>query len=609
MKEGWEKKSLMEISSVSTGKRDANHASENGAYRFYTCAYDYLLCDTKRFEGECLILPGNGVNVGEVFYYNGEFDAYQRTYVISDIKISSKFLHYHMQLHWKSLGTKKQYGSATNFIKIGNFKEYEVEFPPLPEQQRIVFILDKAFAAIDKAKANAEQNLQNAKELFDCVLDNILYDKRWEVRQLGEVCEKVEYGTSSKAQSQGKLPVMRMGNIQNGRFDWESLVFSDNETDNEKYLLKYNDVLFNRTNSPELVGKTAIYKGERPAIFAGYLIRVHRKEDLLDADYLNYFLNSKMAFEYGQSVVTSSVNQANINGTKLKSYPIPLPSLKEQQTIVRKLDALRAETQKLEAVYQKKIDDLEELKKSILQKAFAGELTSSVTISVPDTKVIPLQKVEGISPTDLQAGITALALKKHIEKDQQHSFHHVKAEKIVHLSEYILNIDLNRNPVKDAAGPNDFPHAKKVESRARKAGFYSVHKKGDYYDYKQGNSFNKVIQKAQDSLGEKADALSQIIDILAPMSTQQAEIVATVYAAWNNLLLTQEEFSDEDIVTEARENWHKSKLAIERDKFFNAIEWVKKNQILIPKGNGKIVEAKTEKSRRDEKIIEKMITK
>lgn len=116
MKEGWEKKSLMEISSVSTGKRDANHASENGAYRFYTCAYDFLFCDTKKFKGECLILPGNGVNVGEVFYYEGEFDAYQRTYVISDIKISPKFLHYHMQLHWKSLGTKKQYGSATNFI-------------------------------------------------------------------------------------------------------------------------------------------------------------------------------------------------------------------------------------------------------------------------------------------------------------------------------------------------------------------------------------------------------------------------------------------------------------------------------------------------------------
>ena len=154
-------------------------------------------------------------------------------------------------------------------------------------------------------------------------------------------------------------------------------MYSDNDEDNKKYLLKYNDVLFNRTNSPELVGKTAIYKGEMPAIFAGYLIRIHRKENLLDADYLNYYLNSEMAMDYGKTVVISSVNQANINGTKLKTYPIPISSLEEQQIIVNKLETLSTETKRLEAIYQQKIEDLEELKKSILQKAFSGELMKS----------------------------------------------------------------------------------------------------------------------------------------------------------------------------------------------------------------------------------------
>lgn len=265
------------------------------------------------------------------------------------------------------------------------FKDYKCEMVPklpLPEQQRIVAILDEAFAAIAKAKANAEQNLKNAKELFDVVLDKILCSKKWNIKPLGEVCERVEYGTSSKAKAQGEMPVLRMGNIQKGRFVWDDLVYSNNEEDNSQYLLKHNDVLFNRTNSPELVGKTAIYKSERPAIFAGYLIRIHRDERLLDADYLNYYLNSKMAMDYGRSVVISSVNQANINGTKLKTYPIPLPSLKEQQSIVRQLDALRTETQRLEALYQKKITNLEDLKKSILQKAFAGELKTNKAMAV-----------------------------------------------------------------------------------------------------------------------------------------------------------------------------------------------------------------------------------
>lgn len=204
----------------------------------------------------------------------------------------------------------------------------------------------------------------------------------WGERKLGELCDNVQYGTSSKSKDKGKVAVLRMGNIQDNRFVWDKLVFTDNEEEIEKYHLRYNDVLFNRTNSPELVGKSAIYKGEQPAIFAGYLIRLNRKEDLIDADFLNYYLNSTRTRNYGFSVMSSSVNQANINGSKLKEYPIILPPLSDQQAIVQNLDALSAETKKLEAIYQKKIEELEELKKSILQKAFSGELKTLEAIAV-----------------------------------------------------------------------------------------------------------------------------------------------------------------------------------------------------------------------------------
>jgi type I restriction enzyme S subunit len=266
------------------------------------------------------------------------------------------------------------------------FKDYKYEpFPvvPIEEQKRIVAILDQAFADIDKARATAERNLKNARELFDSYLQSIFTRKGegWRVTTLGEVCTSVEYGSSAKSSKDGKIPVLRMGNIQNGYFEWDKLVYSNNDEEIKKYLLNYNDVLFNRTNSPALVGKTAIYKGEMPALFAGYLIRIHRKENLLDADYLNYYLNSNIALDYGKTVVISSVNQANINGTKLKTYPISLPSLKEQQLIVEQMNAMKEETQRLESIYKKKINALDELKKSILQKAFTGELTKSKGIA------------------------------------------------------------------------------------------------------------------------------------------------------------------------------------------------------------------------------------
>lgn len=268
-------------------------------------------------------------------------------------------------------------GAAIPHIYFKDYKNEPFLWIPLLEQKRIVAILDKAFFALNKAKANAEQNLKNAKELFETYLNGMLADKKWERKTIGEVCERVEYGSSKKSKKVGEIAVLRMGNIQNGRFTWDKLVYSDDADDNRQYFLKYNDVLFNRTNSLELVGKTAIYKGEMPAIFAGYLIRLHRKEDLLDADYLNYYLNSEIAMEYGKSVVISSVNQANINGAKLKNYPIPCPPLETQKIIVQKLDVLSIETKKLEAIYQAKINKLEELKKSILQKAFTGELAKS----------------------------------------------------------------------------------------------------------------------------------------------------------------------------------------------------------------------------------------
>jgi type I restriction enzyme S subunit len=288
--------------------------------------------------------------------------------------IDQKFL-FHFFL-WDTEQVKEDRGAGTTMIHVskGSMEERDILVPPLPEQHRIVAILDEAFDGIATAKANAEQNLQNAHALFESHLKSVLWNKAWEWKTLGDLCDGVEYGSSAKSQKEGRVPVLRMGNIQDGRFDWSNLVYSDDEDEIAKYLLKYDDVLFNRTNSLELVGKTAIYKGEMPAIFAGYLIRIQRKEELLDGDFLNYFLNSQIALDYGKTVVISSVNQANINGAKLKSYPIPAPSLQDQRIIVKKLNGIREETQHLESLYQQKLAALDALKKSLLHRAFSGAL-------------------------------------------------------------------------------------------------------------------------------------------------------------------------------------------------------------------------------------------
>lgn len=268
-------------------------------------------------------------------------------------------------------------GATVQGIKASLLKTIPIEFPLLPEQQRIVGLLDEAFEGIAIAKANTEKNLQNAHAVFESELHSILSDEKWERKPLGGLCRRVEYGSAAKSKRTGKVPVLRMGNVQNGKFDWTSLVYTDDEAEIERYALEYNDVLFNRTNSPALVGKTAIYKAEMPAIFAGYLIRIVRNDDLLDADYLNYFLNSEIALNHGKSVAISSVNQANINGAKLKEYLIPVPPLSDQQAIAKRLDLLATEVQRLESIYRQKLATLDDLKKSLLHQAFTGQLATA----------------------------------------------------------------------------------------------------------------------------------------------------------------------------------------------------------------------------------------
>ena len=197
----------------------------------------------------------------------------------------------------------------------------------------------------------------------------------WKFLALRKLCASFDYGTSAKSQLSGKMPVLRMGNIQNGEIDWTDLVYTSNEGEIKKYLLQPNTVLFNRTNSPELVGKTAIYRGARAAIFAGYLIRINPFPEL-DPDYLNLCLNTNYAKEFRQHIKTDGVSQSNINAQKLGVFEVPFCSLDEQQEIVRRTKKLFILSDQIEARHGKAQQHINRLTQSIFAKAFRGELVN-----------------------------------------------------------------------------------------------------------------------------------------------------------------------------------------------------------------------------------------
>lgn len=192
----------------------------------------------------------------------------------------------------------------------------------------------------EKQRLIKEGKIKKEKPLPEIAEDEIPYDipGNWKWVSVGNVCVNIQYGSSQKSTTTGKIAVLRMGNIQNGRLVLDKLVYTSDDGEIEKYPLQYNDLLFNRTNSKELVGKTAIYKGEIPAIYAGYLIRVTPL--LIESDYLNYVMQSQFYWNYCQTVRSDAIGQSNINAEKLKQFAFPLPPLAEQKRIVAKLEEI-----------------------------------------------------------------------------------------------------------------------------------------------------------------------------------------------------------------------------------------------------------------------------
>ena len=206
-----------------------------------------------------------------------------------------------------------------------------------------------------------------------CIEEEIPFDepKGWLWARIFSIADDLPYGTAKKSEKEGKLVVLRMGNIQSGEIDYNDLVYSSDEEDIARYSLIPGDLLFNRTNSAEWVGKTAIYRGDVPCIYAGYLIRVRTH---INAEYLNAVMNSGYAKDYCNSVKTDGVNQSNINAQKLGAFLVPIPPIKEQLRI----DAYIAKAlPHVQAIGQNKADiaALVSLTKSkILDLAVHGQL-------------------------------------------------------------------------------------------------------------------------------------------------------------------------------------------------------------------------------------------
>jgi type I restriction enzyme S subunit len=453
---GWVSTNLVEITKFTKGKKPKNLSEKNNIFLYpyinieafekkcfnqYSDNDNYPLCSSDDilivWDGARCGLVGTGVS-GIIGSTLAKLDCFE---------IEKSFLFYFLQSKYHLLN-KRPKGVGIPHVDPTIFNEIKIAIPPKNEQQRIVEKIEELFTKLDAGVAALEKVKAQLKRYRQAVLkaafsgqltadwrkkhsdgvgagssrpsesfaqksqdgmvsggaiatlqnsDFSEFPKGWEKITIDGVSKRIQYGTSSKSIfDPNGIPVLRMGNIQDFKLSFEKLKhfpFNWNETD--KYLLKDGDVLFNRTNSAELVGKTAVYKAKYPkAIFASYLIRIELDQEKYDPNFLSYYMNSIFGKRYVTSVVSQQVGQANVNGSKLTAMPIPFLQLEEQHQIVSEIERRFSVADQVEKTVDNALKQAQRLRQSILKRAFEGKLVPQDPNDEPAEKLLERIKAE-----------------------------------------------------------------------------------------------------------------------------------------------------------------------------------------------------------------------
>lgn len=261
--------------------------------------------------------------------------------------------------------------TADNF-PIDNLRRLEIPFPPLAEQKRIAAILDQA----DALRRLRRRALDRLNTLGQAIFQEMFGDparnpKGWPVGTIDNLAESTQYGTSAKAGENGELPILRMGNLtSDGQLILQDLKYIDiDPRDIDKFTVARGDILFNRTNSPDLVGKTALYQGEQRMAFAGYLVRL-RTNGLAAPEYVSALLNSPYGKATLRGMCKAIIGMANINAKELRKIRLPIPPKLLQDQFASRLHGLTPIAQSMTV----QGESYQSLFQALQARAFSGEL-------------------------------------------------------------------------------------------------------------------------------------------------------------------------------------------------------------------------------------------
>ena len=293
--------------------------------------------------------------------------------VPKDNSLIQDFLYYYLLSESFQDQFKESIAGVIGGVSNSKIKAFNITFPSPDEQRKIVARLNATFERIDKMQSNAETALEEARGVLAQIIRNsFIPSNNWDEKSVGELSTDIRYGTSKPSCENGKYKYLRMNNITSDGH----LTLKDTKTislegaEYEKAVVRKGDILFNRTNSLEHVGKTCLFDQDEEMIIAGYLIRVRLNEEVIP-EYLTYYLNCDTTKTTLRKLAIGAVHQANISASSLKKVMIKYPKSKvEQEQIVAQIKEIEGRIRVLKCNLDTITEKCNSLKQAILKETF-----------------------------------------------------------------------------------------------------------------------------------------------------------------------------------------------------------------------------------------------
>lgn len=368
------------ISTIQTGKKDANYGSDEGKYPFFTCAAESIRCHGYSFDCRAILLAGNG-DINNISRYNGKFEAYQRTYVVKIAEpLCFDYIFYWFKYRWFDFNKGKMFGTAIPYIRLGNLQEFPTPIPPLAEQQRIVDRIESLFAKLDEAKEKAQAVVDSFETRKAAILHKAF---------TGELTAKwrEEHGVSIdnwKTTRFDSVAAIRSNLVDPAEYQSFPHIAPDNIEKKTGVLLEYHTIAEDGVTS----GKHRFYSGQilyskiRPYLSKAVVVDfdglcsadMYPIEAYQNARCLWYYMLSDEFLLQASTAGSRSV-LPKINQKELSALTVHLPTNdREQEEIARILDELFDKEQQTKEAAEIVLDQIDLMKKSILARAFRGEL-------------------------------------------------------------------------------------------------------------------------------------------------------------------------------------------------------------------------------------------